>query len=211
MPSLETIIRDIGLIGVVAIVFAENGLLVGFFLPGDSLLFTAGFLASQGYFDVTTLTVLVVLASIVGVSVGYAVGQRWGRRLFQRPDSRFFKRENLEKAHAFYERHGGLAVILARFIPVVRTFAPVVAGIAAMRYVAFTLYNVVGGILWAGGLTLAGYWLGTKVEGVDRYLLPIVALIIVLSILPGLVHMLREPERRRSVWTWFRRAVLRQR
>ncbi len=210
MFDLESIIRSIGYAGVTTIVFAENGLLIGFFLPGDSLLFTAGFLASQGFFDIALLTVLLFIASVVGVGVGYWFGKYTGPKLFKRPDSRFFKHENLEKAHAFYERHGGKTIILARFIPIVRTFAPIVAGIANMHYGKFMLYNVLGGAVWAIGLTLGGYWLGTKVENVDKYLLPIIAVIIFLSVLPGIIHMLKTPERRqgllKTVRSMFRRS-----
>lgn len=202
---LESVIRDIGLVGVTAIVFAENGLLIGFFLPGDSLLFTSGFLASQGYFEIWTLTILVYIASVVGNTVGYAFGSRYGRKLFQRPNSRFFKQENLLKTQAFYEKHGPKTIVLARFIPVVRTFAPIVAGVAGMGYRTFTFYNIVGGAIWAIGLTLLGYWLGSKIEGVDRYLLPIIALIIILSVLPGIMHMLKEPEQRRGLLNTIKR------
>ncbi len=204
MFDLESFAKSAGYLGITAIVFAENGLLVGFFLPGDSLLFTAGFLASQGFFDITTLTLLLFTASVIGVGVGYWFGKYYGRRLFHRPDSRFFKKENLLKAQAFYQKHGAKTIVLARFIPIVRTFAPIVAGIANMNYAKFMFFNVVGGVFWAGGLTLGGYWLGSKVQNVDKYLLPIIALIILLSILPGIIHMLKEPERRRSTWQWIK-------
>jgi len=204
MFDLESLIRSAGYFGLAAIIFAENGLLIGFFLPGDSLLFTAGFLASQGYFDIGTLTILMFLSSVVGVGVGYWFGGWTGPKLFHRPNSRFFKQENLQKAHAYYDQHGGKTVILARFIPIVRTFAPIVAGIGKMNYGRFTIYNLFGGVVWAGGLTLSGYWLGSKIPNIDTYLLPIIALIILLSISPGLFHMLRTPERRRSFWATIR-------
>ncbi len=204
--NLEHLITSLGLIGVLGIVFAENGLLIGFFLPGDSLLFTAGFLSSQRLLPIWWLTIGVILASIIGTEVGYHLGQRWGRRLFHRPNSRFFKQEYLQEAETFYERHGSATIILARFIPVVRTFAPVVAGISNMHRGRFLLYNIVGGIGWAAGITLLGYWLGAKIPGIDRYLLPVLAVIIILSILPGLVHFLRTPERRRGIFRWFRRS-----
>lgn len=200
MFNLTELIQTVGYLGVAAIIFAENGLLIGFFLPGDSLLFTAGFLASQDFFSISTMTLLVVVSSIVGVGVGYWFGGYVGKKLFQREDSRFFKKENLLKAQAFFEKHGGKSIILARFIPIVRTFAPVIAGIGRMNYAKFTFYNIVGGILWAAGLTLGGYWLGSKVPNVDTYLLPIIGLIIFLSILPGIIHMLKTPERRKSLW-----------
>ncbi|MFH0828828.1 MAG: DedA family protein [Candidatus Kerfeldbacteria bacterium] len=198
--NLESLIRAIGYAGVIAIIFAENGLLIGFFLPGDSLLFTAGFLASQHFFSIVPLTILLFLASVVGTQVGYFFGFLYGPRVFNRPNSRFFKKENADKAQAFYEKHGTKTIVLARFVPVVRTFAPIVAGIAKMDWKKFLTFNVIGGAIWAAGLTLAGYWLGTKVTNVDRYLLPIIALIILLSILPGILHMLKTPERRHGVW-----------
>jgi membrane-associated protein len=186
--DLVTFVRAVGYLGVAAIVFAESGLLLGFFLPGDSLLFTAGFLASQGFLHIGVLAALCFVAAVVGDSVGYTFGHRVGRRLYARPDSRFFRREHLLRAEAFFARHGGRAVVLARFIPVVRTFTPVVAGAGAMPYRQFIGYNVLGGLLWAVGVTLAGYFLGSLVPGVDRYLLPIIAAIIILSVLPAAWH-----------------------
>ena len=198
--NLTHIIESVGLIGVLAMVFAENGLLIGFFLPGDSLLFTAGFLASQGFANIWWLTIGVVVASIVGNQVGYIFGQRYGRRLFNKPDSRFFKQEYLREAETFYEKHGSLTIVLARFIPVVRTFAPIVAGVGQMRATTFLAFNVIGGTVWAAGITLLGFWLGSKIPGIDKYLLPVIALIIVLSVLPGVLHFLRTPERRKSIF-----------
>lgn len=206
MLSIETLIESVGYLGVTAIIFAENGLLIGFFLPGDSLLFTAGFLASQGFIpiDIWLLAALFWLASVLGVSVGYAFGQRFGRRLFERPDSRFFKKENLVRAEEFYRRHGAKTIVLARFIPIVRTFAPIVAGVGRMSYPVFLTYNIVGGGLWAVGLTLFGYWLGGRIPSIDTYLLPIIFVIILLSVAPGIVHMLRAPERRRQLRDYLR-------
>lgn len=198
--SLPTLITSAGYLGVAAMAFAENGLLIGFFLPGDSLLFTAGLLAAQGIFNIWVLLVLLLIAATTGVSVGYAFGWRFGRRLFQRPNSRFFKQENLQKAEEFYEHHGSKTIILARFIPIIRTFAPIVAGIGHMRYGKFVFYNIVGGIVWVGGVTGAGFILGERIPSIDRYLLPIIALIIFLSILPGLYQMLRTPARRKTVF-----------
>jgi membrane-associated protein len=189
--DLPTLIRAMGYLGVAAIVFAESGLLLGFFLPGDSLLFTAGFLASQGVLHIGILATLCCVAAVAGDSAGYAFGHRVGRRLYARPDSRFFRREHLLRAEAFFARHGGTAVVLARFIPVVRTFAPVVAGAGAMPYRQFAGYNVLGGFLWAVGVTLAGYFLGSAIPGIDRYLLPIIAAIVILSVLPMAWHWWR--------------------
>ncbi len=198
-----------GYILLTAIIFAECGLLIGFFLPGDSLLFAAGILAAQGLLNLWFVMALLLAAAIVGVSAGYAFGFRWGRKLFQRPDSRFFKKENLLKAEEFYHRHGGKTIILARFIPIVRTFAPIVAGVGRMSYPKFLAYNIVGGVIWVVGLVGGGFWLGEKIKNVDRYLLPIIAVIIFLSVLPGLIHMLRTPARRQWAWSillrWLRK------
>jgi membrane-associated protein len=202
-----TLIQAFGLLGIVAIVFAESGLFFGFFLPGDSLLFTAGFLASQGFFDawggIWTLSFLCGLSAILGDSVGYAFGKRVGPRLFNREDSRWFHKKHLERAHAFYERHGGKAIVLARFMPVVRTFAPIVAGMGSMHYPRFLAYNVLGGLLWGVGLTWAGYSLTGALESigvkdVDKLLLPIVALIIILSVAPGAIHVWHESRGQRT-------------
>jgi membrane-associated protein len=186
--NLEELIKAVGYAGLFAIVFAESGLLIGFFLPGDSLLFTAGFLASEGYLHIGILVPLCVIAAITGDAVGYAFGRQVGRRLYDRPDSRFFKKKHLLAAEAFYEKHGGKTIVLARFLPVVRTFAPIVAGASNMQYRRFAIYNVFGGILWGAGVTIAGYLLGEAIPEVDRYLLPIIALIIFISIVPTLWH-----------------------
>jgi membrane-associated protein len=190
--DLRALIEMAGLLGVTLIVFAESGLFFGFFLPGDSLLFTAGFLASQGYFSIWTLSVLCASAAIVGDNVGYAFGKRVGPRLFNREDSAWFNKQNLERAHAFYERHGGKTIVLARFLPVVRTFAPIVAGMAAMSYRNFLAYNVLGGVLWGAGLTWAGYFLGSVIPEIEEYVLPIIVLIVITSVAPSAIHVWRE-------------------
>lgn len=188
--DLVELIKAVGLLGVTAMVFAESGLLIGFFLPGDSLLFTAGILASQGYFNIVLLTVLTVAAAILGDSVGYSFGRRVGRRLFKKEESRFFHRKNLERAERFYARHGKMTIILARFMPVVRTFAPIVAGIGNMRYGTFLAYNIVGGIIWGAGITLLGYFLGNVVPNIERYLIPGIIVIVIISFIPPIKHLL---------------------
>lgn len=197
--DLEHFIKTIGLIGVAAVVFAETGLMIGFFLPGDSLLFTAGFLASQGYLNIWVLLPLCFVAAVAGDATGYWIGHRFGRTLYQRPDSRLFKQEHLVKAEAFFEKHGGKAIVLGRFMPIVRTFVPVVAGTAQMTYRHFATYNVVGALLWAVGVTLAGYILGDQIPGIDKYLLPIIAVIVVASVAPSAIHIWRERSRRPAV------------
>lgn len=210
----SALIQSAGAIGgyflISAIVFAESGLLIGFFLPGDSLLFTAGFLASQGFFDIGVISGLCFVAAVTGDSVGYAFGSRVGRRLFLRPDSRLFKQEYLLRAEAFYEKHGAKTIVLARFVPVVRTFAPIVAGIGKMNYRTFLTYNLIGGALWALGLTWLGYWVGDLVPNVDRYILPVIAIIILLSIMPGVIELLKTPKRRRGSWSTIKRIFSRK-
>ena len=207
MLNFETILPTIGIIGIFLIIFAESGLLIGFFLPGDSLLFTAGFLASQGIFDIRVLSIACFIAAVIGDSVGYAFGHKVGRRLFNKTDSIFFHKDHLMKAENFYEIHGKKTIVLARFMPVIRTFAPIVAGIGKMNYKTFISYNIVGGLIWSVGLTMMGYFLGKSIPNVDRYLLPIIALIIILSILPQTIHILRNPNHRRNINQFIRTKI----
>jgi membrane-associated protein len=184
-------------IGLFAIVFAESGLLIGFFLPGDSLLFTAGVLASKGDMNIAVVCIGCFVAAVAGDQVGYNIGKRLGPALFRRPDSRIFKQEYVHRTKEFFELHGPKTIVIARFVPIVRTFAPVLAGVGEMRYRTFASYNVVGGLLWAVGVTLAGYLLGEVIgDDIDRYLLPIIALVVLASIAPALVELRRH--RRRS-------------
>jgi membrane-associated protein len=195
--NLAILIKTIGLLGLFAIIFAESGLLIGFFLPGDSLLFTAGFLASQGFFDISLLLILSFVAAVLGDSVGYAFGKRVGKKLFTKDDSMFFKKANLKKAEDFYKKYGVKTIVLARFIPIVRTFAPIVAGAGDMHYKTFVSYNVIGGLLWTVGMNLAGYFLGSIIPDVDKYLLPIIFLIIFLSILPPIIEFIKEKRKKK--------------
>jgi len=181
------------------IIFAETGLLIGFFLPGDSLLFTAGILASQGNLNIAVIAIGCFLAAVIGDQVGYTIGCRAGPALFRRPDSRVFKQKYVDRTKEFFEKHGPKTILLARFVPIVRTFAPVLAGVGEMSRRTFSTYNVVGGFIWAVGVTVAGYVLGEAIgEDIDKYLLPIIAVIIVLSILPPAIEALRERRRKRS-------------
>lgn len=197
MFDIESLIRATGYLGLFAIVFAESGLLIGLFLPGDSLLFTAGFLASQGFLNIFPLIVAVFVASVVGVSIGYSIGRRFGPSLFKREKSLFFNKDYIRRSQAFYEQHGGKTIILARFVPIVRTLAPLLAGVGKMNYPTFLFYNVVGGLLWSVGLTLLGYYLGRSIPNVDHYLLPIIGIIIVISLLPSAIHYLRARRRQK--------------
>jgi membrane-associated protein len=190
--DLESTLQAIGLIGLFAIVFAESGLFFGFFLPGDSLLFTAGLLSSQGH--LAPLPVILVgcfVAAVAGDQVGYVFGARVGPSLFRRPDSRVFKQEYVEKARAFFERHGSKTIVLARFVPIVRTFAPILAGVGEMQYRTFVTFNLIGGLLWAVGVTTLGYVLGETAPWVEEYLLLVIAVIIALSLIPVAVELLR--------------------
>lgn len=188
--DLVSLIEVIGYLGVLGIVFAETGLFLGFFLPGDSLLFVAGFLASQGFFSLPLLMFGVFIAAVLGNLLGYEFGRRVGGKLFSKEDSILFKKSHALKAQAFYDKHGPKTIVLARFMPIVRTFAPIVAGVANMRFRTFFFYNVLGAFLWTFGLILLGYSLGSVID-VDRYLLPIVLVIVFLSFLPGIISYIR--------------------
>jgi membrane-associated protein len=190
--DLRDFIETVGYFGIFAIIFAETGLLAGFFLPGDSLLFTAGFLASQDILNLWILIPVCFVAAVTGDAVGYLFGKQVGRGLFKKPESRFFKPENLVLAEAFFQRHGGKAIILARFIPFARTFVPIIAGISTMRYRDFAIFNVAGGLIWAVGLPLAGYFLGENIPNIDRYLLPVILLIVLISLIPSSYHIWRQ-------------------
>lgn len=186
------LITAVGYFGVFAIVFAESGLFIGFFLPGDSLLFTAGFLASQGLLNVVVLTIGCFVAAVLGDSFGYAFGRKVGPKIFRWERSWLFHPENLERTRRFYERYGGKAVVLARFMPVVRTFVPIFAGIGRMHYPTFLLYNVIGAALWAIGIIMLGFTLGSVIPGIDHYLIPIIGFIIIVSMLPPVIHIWKE-------------------
>lgn len=197
--DLVELIRTVGYLGVFTIVFLESGMMLGFFFPGDSLLFTAGFLASQGFLDIRILVPGCFLTSVTGNSVGYYIGKKFGRKLFNKEGSIWFNKKYLERAERFYEKHGGKAVVLAQFVPVVRAFVPVVAGIGVMQYRRFVFFNLFGAVLWAIGVTLSGFYLGNLIPDVDKYLLPIVGLIIIASVLPAVHHALVDAEIRASI------------
>ena len=180
----KKLLDAVGTLGLLAVIFAESGLLIGFFLPGDSLLFTAGVLSAAGH--LVPLPVLLVgcfAAAFLGDQVGYAFGNRVGPALFRRPDSRVFRQEYVEKAQSYFDKYGPKTIVLARFVPIVRTFAPIVAGVGKMHYRTFVAYNAVGGAMWAVGVTTLGYVLGEAVD-IDKYLLPAIALIILASLVP---------------------------
>ncbi|MEY2471833.1 MAG: rane-associated protein [Actinomycetota bacterium] len=189
--SPNHLIEAFGTIGVIAVIFAESGLLIGFFLPGDSLLFTAGLLSSQGKLNFGVLLLGCCVAAVIGGQVGYLIGARVGPTLFRRPDSRLFKHEYVEQAEGYFDRYGSRTIVLARFVPIVRTFAPVVAGISKMRLRVFTTYNVIGSIVWGAGVLTLGHVLGDTIPNIDKYLLPIILLIIAVSAIPVVLEVLR--------------------
>jgi membrane-associated protein len=190
--SLESFLQTAGYAGMFALVFSETGLLIGVVLPGDSVLFTAGFIASQGIaFNIWILIAIIFIAAVIGDNVGYLFGKKVGKRIFNRNDSRFFHKDNITKAQKFYDKHGPMTIVLARYIPIVRTFAPLVAGVGDMNYKIFILFDIIGCAVWAAGITLLGYYLGKTIPGVDKYLLPALAVIIVLSFLPSAIHYLK--------------------
>jgi membrane-associated protein len=197
--ALYELVRWGGYVALVVIVFTETGLLIGFFLPGDSLLITAGLVAATGALDIWLLNVLLSVAAIVGDSVGYAIGYRAGPRIFTREDSRWFSKKHLVRTREFYERHGGKTIVLARFIPIIRTFAPVVAGVGRMEYRKFLAYNILGGIGWVVGLTWAGYVLGQTIPDIGRYIHIVIAVVIVLSLIPIGVEWWRARRQRDDV------------
>ena len=184
--DILSIVLSFGYIGLFLLIFAESGLFFGFFLPGDSVLFSVGLLASQGSFNIWILVPLVCVAAVLGDSVGYWFGNKVGPALFKREDSLLFKKRYVTETHAYYEKYGAQTLILARFIPVVRTFAPILAGVGKMKYSTFLRFNLIGGIGWAAGVTLLGYFLGNVVPGIDKYIYPIIAIIVIVSALPVL-------------------------
>jgi membrane-associated protein len=194
--DVELLVRVGGLAGLTAIVFVETGLLVGFFLPGDSLLVTAGLFAARGDLEVVPMIVVLSIAAIVGDTVGYNIGARAGPKLFTRPDSLLFNRKHLITTKEFYERHGPFTIVIARFIPILRTFAPVVAGIGAMEYKRFIVYNVAGGIGWVVTTVLGGYFLGQMVPNIHDHIHKVIAIVIVLSLLPAIIKVAREKFKR---------------
>lgn len=184
---------------IAAVVFAESGLLVGFFLPGDTLLIGAGVVASQGRLPLLWLILAVTIAAIIGDNVGYSIGKRTGHRIFRKEEGILFHKEHIIRAEKFYERHGGKTIILARFIPMVRTFAPVVAGVGKMPRRTFMAYNVIGAVLWGAGVTLLGYWFGSKIPNLDFYIQWVILAVIVASFAFGLWHLLKEEQTRELI------------
>lgn len=188
--DVRAIVQAVGYVGMVIIIFSETGILIGFFFPGDSLLVVSGIFASQGSLDMLVLNLLLIPAAVIGDSVGYWIGHKAGPKLFNKEQSFFFRRDYLIKTHNFYEKYGGITIILARFMPIIRTFAPTVAGIAEMKYWDFFKYNVFGGIGWVISMTCIGYFLGNIIPNVDKNIEYIIAIVIFISILPGIIKFI---------------------
>ncbi|MGB6032532.1 MAG: VTT domain-containing protein [Bacteroidota bacterium] len=198
LPTLEEIVMWGGYVGLFAIIFAETGLLVGFFLPGDSLLVTAGLFAARGELDIVLLNVLLVVAAITGDATGYYIGTKAGKALYNRPQTRFFRKDYLLKTKEFYEKYGGITIVLARFMPFARTFAPVVAGVAEMTYRRFALFNIAGGIGWVVSMTLVGYYLGRSIPGIEKNIEYVIGIVIFLSILPIIIKYWQHRSKKRA-------------
>ena len=187
--DIVALVKVIGYLGIFGIIFAESGVLFGLFLPGDSLLLTSGLLASQGLFNIYWLVFVVASAAILGDNTGYWFGSKIGHKIFTKENSLFFNKKYLERTKEYYEKYGPMTVVIGRFIPIVRTFAPILAGVGEMNYRTFLSYNVIGAFLWAVGLTLLGFFLGSVIPGIEEYILPIIVLIIFVSILPVLLNL----------------------
>ncbi len=187
IPTLKTV----GYIGVFGMLFAETGLLIGVVLPGDTLLFSAGLLASQGYFNIGLMIIGASMAAIIGDSTGYWTGQKFGPKIFSREESVFFKKSYVDRAQHFFDRHGKKTIFLARYVPIVRTFVPVLAGVAGMPYRSFAFYNILGGVVWCTVITLLGYYLGARIPNIDTFILPAVGGVFVLSFIPVIVEVIK--------------------
>ncbi len=204
MFDVDSIIRGGGLLLIGFIIFAESGLLVGFFLPGDTLLFGAGLAASQGRFSLVWLMVVVVLAAIIGDNVGYSIGRRSGKRIFKKEEGILFHRDHIERAQQFYDKHGGKTIIIARFVPMVRTFAPVVAGVGKMPRRRFMFFNVFGGLLWGTLMPLLGYWLGKRIPHLDKYIELVLIGVVVGSFMLALGHLMKDKDTRQRLFARLR-------
>ncbi|MCA9831827.1 MAG: VTT domain-containing protein [Dehalococcoidia bacterium] len=200
MPGIDiqSLILTVGYLGLFAIVFAETGLLAGFFLPGDTLLITAGLMVQRGQLDAWLLLPLLVAAAVAGDFVGFEIGKHAGPRLFSRDESRFFKRRHLERAKTFYDKHGGKTILIARFLAVVRTFAPTVAGAAGMHYGRFVMFNAAGAAIWVASMLTLGYVFGQRVGNLEVFFTGLVAVTVILSMAPGLWHLWRQRHSTRS-------------
>lgn len=197
LSDLNGLVQWAGLFGLAAIIFSETGLLVGVFLPGDSLLVTAGLFAARGYLNVYALAPVLSLAAILGNSLGYFIGHATGPRIFKRENSLFFNKKHAIRAHEFYEKYGKKTIVLAQFMPVIRTFAPVTAGVAGMRFITFIAYNIFGALLWIWSMLGIGYFLGNYIPGIDKHIEIVIVIVVFISILPGIISAIRSRRKKR--------------
>jgi membrane-associated protein len=198
LSNLPELVQWAGLFGLAAIIFSETGLLIGVFLPGDSLLVTAGLLAARGYLNVYALAPVLTVAAICGNSVGYSIGRATGPRIFNRENSLFFNKKHAIRAHEFYEKYGRKTIVLAQFMPIVRTFAPVVAGVGGMKFRTFIAFNIVGAFFWIWSMVAIGYFLGSYIPGIDQHIEIVVAIVVFISLLPGLISWYRGSRAKRD-------------
>lgn len=210
MFDLIPLIKAAGYLGLFGIVYAETGLLFGFIFPGDSLLFTAGILASQGFLDIVPLIAVLFFGVLLGDNTGYYLGKKLGPKIFRKEESFFFRKSHLERSQKFFAAHGPKTLILARFVPIVRTFAPTLAGVGNMPYPAFLFYSLIGSVLWTVGLTLMGYYMGKYIPNVDAYILPGIAIIILASISPYLYSFYKNKELRQSIYAEVKKRLSRK-
>lgn len=211
MPHFDLVelIKAFGYLGLFGIVFAETGLLIGFFLPGDSLLFTAGILAAQGYLDIYLLLIILAGAAIIGDSAGYAIGKKFGPKVFSKEQSLLFNKQHVQRAQAFFDKHGPKTIIIARFVPIVRTFVPTLAGVGKMNYSKFLAYNIFGGLFWVLSVTLLGYYLGITIPNVEKYIIPGVIVIILVSVSPYIKQFATNKELRHQAYAFVKNALSR--
>ena len=209
MEALIHLITSIGILAILLVIFAESGLFIGFFLPGDSLLFTSGFLTQQGHLPINIhlFVFLLFLAAALGDTVGYTFGHKVGRKIFERGKSRFFRPDHLKAAENFYNKHGSITVVLARFVPIVRTFAPIVAGASKMKYSTFLTYNLIGAAAWTTTFTYLGFFAGKKLTEMGINIEIAALLIVFISILPMIIHVIKDPSRRRSILASTKREI----
>jgi len=210
MHALSEFITHLGVIAVLAVIFAESGLLIGFFLPGDSLIFMSGFLVQTGQFSINihAFVALLFIAAVLGDNVGYSFGHKVGRKLFERENSRFFKKKYLTQAENFFEKHGAISILLARFVPIVRTFTPIVAGVSKMHYRTFFVFNLIGGALWTGAFSYAGYYIGQKLHDLGFNIEIIAVIIIAISVAPIIAHALSSKSKRQALWNGTKRQII---
>lgn len=206
MFDVTHLLQTGGLILLAAIIFAESGMMVGFFFPGDTLLFSAGILAAGGKLNIVTVLITIAAAAIVGDNVGYHIGRKLGPRLFRKPDGVVFRKEHIDRAEAFYEKYGSKTMLLAHFVPIVRAFAPVTAGAGKMPYKLFAFFDAVGDIAWTLLITLLGFYLGSRIPGVEKYIEPVLILVVVVFLVPTLWHVFRDPKIRSVIRSKFKRS-----